>query len=166
MQVFISTVHATLLDLQQADLLGSEFNFNNNNDTTGSALAIHMNLIAGYNIDLNTNWRMTPSAILKYAEQDNISYEATLMFTNHEGSDDKFYFGFAYRDSEGPSALAGIYLTEKKNLRLGYAFDLVIQGQNAKERTSHEVMLSYRMPAIKIIPPGVIHTPRFKHFTK
>lgn len=145
-------------------LLGSEFNFSPTSDTTGSALAVHLNFMAGYHIDLSSTWRVTPSTIVKFAESDNISYEVSVLFTNHDGAFDKFYAGLAYRDSEGPSLLAGIYLTENKNLRLGYAFDLVLQGENAKERTSHEIMLTYRMAPLVIVPPSIKRTPRFKHF--
>lgn len=144
-------------------LLGSEFAFNPTNDSIASALAIHMNFMGGYNFDVSTNWRLTPTTIVKFAEADNLSYEVSLLLTNHDDDFDKFYFGFAYRDSEGPSGLVGAYLGKRKHIRIGYAFDLVLQGQNAKERTSHEVMLTYRMPPMVIRRPGQIHTPRFKH---
>lgn len=145
-------------------LLGSEFSFNSTDELSASSLAMHLNFIGGYHIDVNSNWKVTPSTIVKFAEKDNISYEVSLLATYNDGTDDKFYGGFAYRDSEGPSALLGVYLGEHRNIRLGYAFDLVMQGQNAKERTSHEIMLTYRMPAILTKEPGVIHTPRFKQY--
>ena len=145
-------------------LLGSEFDFNPNSDLTASALAIHMNFMGGYHFEVNNNWKVSPSTIVKFAEKDNISYEVSLLATYNDGEFDRYYGGIAYRDSEGPSALAGIYLGKQKQFRLGYAFDLVVQGQNAKERTSHEIMLSYRLRPILTKLPGVIHTPRFKHF--
>lgn len=145
-------------------LLGSEFAFNADNDSSGSALAVHMNFIGGYNFDISNNWKLTPSTIVKYAEKDNISYEVSLLATYNDGNADKFYGGFAYRDSEGPSAIIGAYFGNKKQFRVGYAFDLVMQGQNAKERTSHELMLTYRIAPMLIKIPGRIHTPRFKHY--
>jgi hypothetical protein len=59
---------------------------------------------------------------------------------------------------------AGVYMLKNRTgvdaLRLGYAFDLVTSGVKAKNRTSHEIMVSYMIPHLCRLKPK-IKTPRY-----
>jgi type IX secretion system PorP/SprF family membrane protein len=141
-------------------LLGSEYDLLGDGSVKSAERALHGNIMAGYYLDVSANWQIQPSGILKYAEQDNLSYEASILGMYQ----DKFYIGFGYRDSDAASVLIGVNVMENQKLRIGYAFDLITDGENAKEATSHEIRITYRMPPIIKTVPSIIRTPRFKHY--
>ena len=141
-------------------LMKSEFNFTPENDLTSAAQAIHANIMAGYNWDLNQDWMIQPSVLVKYAETDNVSFETTIL-ANYQGT---YYGGFGFREDDAISFLIGANLGNSQKFRVGYAFDWVFNGVNAKAQTSHELRVSYRMPSFKIRTPDIIRSPRFKHF--
>lgn len=145
-------------------LLGSEFNFGETSNPLQSEgftkLVTHANILLGYNWDVSPSLTISPTAIIKYAAVNNISVEFTTIGT----IDEKYYFGLAYRQGDAATALLGINLMPQKQLRIGYAFDLVVRGENAKSATSQELRLTYRIPPIIKRMPSIIRTPRFKHF--
>ncbi len=144
-------------------LLGSEFNFEDAQtlqDVVPSKLVAHGNLMFGYNWDVSPRLVISPMGLVKWAAPNNISFEFSTIGTY----DEKFYLGMAYRQESAASILTGIYLMPKRQLRLGYAFDLVVQGQDAKSTTSHEIRLTYRVPPMIKKLPSIIRTPRFNRF--
>ena len=129
------------------------------NDTAGiqgnSTMARHIFVTGGYHIPVSENVTITPTALLKYAEE--FSYEVGGRATFN----DRFYVGAGYRTEDAITAMAGISFLKDNALRFGYAFDLVTFEKDSREPTSHEIMLSYRIPKIISTPRPPIRTPRY-----
>ncbi|MEM1136087.1 MAG: type IX secretion system membrane protein PorP/SprF, partial [Bacteroidota bacterium] len=133
-------------------------NFNYGTNISFYELENHYTFLTGINLDLTRNVVLTPSAIVK-SDMNTFSVEASMIATFN----DKFYTGLSMREVEAAIAIVGVNLLKDNSLRLGYAFDYTLQARNAKETTSHEILLSYRMPALQIFEPSIIRTPRFRH---
>ncbi len=137
-------------------LNNSEFNYGT--DFSYTVLENHYSVMGGVNVDLSRTVVLSPSAILK-TDLNTYSIEASLISTFNK----KFYVGLSMRELESAIILTGIKLLPDKSLKLGYAFDYTIEAKNAKETTSHELMLTYRIPAIQIFEPAIIRTPRYRY---
>ena len=74
---------------------------------------------------------------------------------------DKLWGGVAFRRSESLSLLMGYSFLEDNTLKVGYSFDYVIQEQEAKEPTSHEIFLRYALPNLVFGGRKAVKTPRF-----
>lgn len=124
-------------------------------------LSNHLTLMGGYNYDVSSTVRLTPSAIMK-TDFNVYSFEATLVGTY----DGKYSLGVSMRETEAFIIMTGINLIDDEKvgykLRLGYAFDYTLQARNAKETTSHEIVLTYRLPAPAFYVPNPIRSPRFR----
>jgi hypothetical protein len=70
--------------------------------------------------------------------------------------------GLSYRQSEAMVVMLGYSFLKEKSLKLGYSFDYVIKAQDAKEPTSHEIMVSYSLPVTSNSEKKIIRTPRFR----
>lgn len=122
-------------------------------------LKIHGYLLAGYRINTFAFWSIEPSVLLKSVEVDNFSYDASVIATYNN----KVSGGLAYRGEESASVILGYSLLNDNSLRLGYAFDLVVGGLEAKSPSSHEFMLTYNLPKAKRSVEKIIQrTPRFR----
>lgn len=127
------------------------------------ALANSVYLFGGYHIPLNDDWKVTPTALAKTTAFKTYSFDAGAWLTYQE----KFWGGLTYRNQESVNAFVGAYIPQKrgskKMFRIGYSFDYVVQGQSAKQPTSHEILLAYTIPVPAIKLPPIIRTPRFRH---
>lgn len=125
----------------------------------GNQLKMHNYLMAGYRINTFALWSIEPSAILKAVELNNFSYDLSVIATYNK----KISGGLAFRGEESASVILGYSLLQDNSLRLGYAFDLVISGLEAKSPSSHEFMLTYNLPSVRREFEKVIQrTPRFR----
>jgi hypothetical protein len=70
--------------------------------------------------------------------------------------------GLSFRQSDALSLLLGYSFLEDKTLRVGYSLDYVVNDQEAKEATSHELMFSYSLP-VSTSRKKAIRTPRFRY---
>ncbi|WP_137401164.1 PorP/SprF family type IX secretion system membrane protein [Echinicola rosea] len=122
-------------------------------------LVNHSYLMLGYKIRTFAQVTFDPSILLKSEGFNNFSYDVSVIATY----DDRMSGGIAYRGEESLSVLLGYKLLRDKSLRIGYAFDLVMGGNEAKAPTSHEFMLTYNLPTItKKIESIIQRTPRFR----
>ncbi|MCG8307392.1 MAG: type IX secretion system membrane protein PorP/SprF [Cytophagales bacterium] len=137
-------------------ILNTEFDFGT--DELRSALENNMIINGGYKYELNYDIILTPSLLVK-TDFVSYSFDISMLGTYRE----KFWGGLSYRQSEAVVALLGVNLLKDKSLKLGYSFDYVIQAQRAKQATSHELLLSYNMPAVTGGGKKIIRTPRFRH---
>lgn len=156
-------------------LLKSSFSYGF--DQTISKVSNHMYFTGGYNLNLGSMIVLTPSALVQ-TDIKQLSYLIGAVATYN----DKFWFGINVRESFAKKDIAtggktlrnddivflvGVNLLKNKQnnnaLKIGYAFDFVTSGKNAKTRTSHEVLLSYIIvPPWDILKPK-IRTPRYRH---
>ena len=127
-----------------------------------TTLENHMFILAGYNYQLsNPDWVITPSTLIKtdfYFK--GLSFDVTGLATYQN----RYWGGVAYRFGESISGLVGMAFTKNNALKLGYAFDYTAFGTTAKKPTSHEIMLAYTFPELKIKPKPIIKDIRFNHF--
>lgn len=125
----------------------------------GNQLKLHTYLLAGYRLKASAFWSVEPSVLLKAVEVDNFSYDVSVIASYNN----KVSGGLSYRGEESASVILGYSLLNDNSLRLGYAFDLVVGGLEAKSPTSHEFMLSYSLPKARRSVERIIQrTPRFR----
>src|SRR5690606_10385887 len=103
--------------------------------------------------------RIEPSLLIKTVSFNNFSYDVSVMATHQN----KINGGIAYRGEESISLILGYSLLSDNSLKLGYAFDLVVGGLEAKSPTSHELMLRYVLPTSgRVIERVIQRSPRFR----
>ena len=140
------------------NLLHSEYFFQDSSATgNGRYLSEnHIYITGGVNFPVSADVVVTPTALFKY-DTETFSYDAGVRATYAE----KYWAGLNYRHKEAVRALVGLSLFQDNALRVGYAFDFTTFNTAAKAPTSHEVMLSYRLPEpVARIRPA-IRTPRY-----
>lgn len=144
------------LSLSASHLLHSEFNFGN--DSLANALVTHLYFMAGYDYEINYDFVLRPSILVK-SDLTTYSFDLSLLAYFRE----KLWFGFSFRQSDAMIALIGYSFLKDNSLRLGYSFDYIINAQEAKNPTSHELLLSYTLPVLSGGEKRIIRTPRFRH---
>jgi type IX secretion system PorP/SprF family membrane protein len=144
------------LSLSASHLLHSEFNFGN--DSLANALVTHLYFMAGYDYEINYDFVLRPSVLVK-SDLTTYSFDLSLLAYFRE----KLWFGFSFRQSDAMIALIGYSFLKDNSLRLGYSFDYIINAQEAKNPTSHELLLSYTLPVLSGGEKRIIRTPRFRH---
>ncbi len=158
-----------------AHLVRSSFDFKSDSALkSNSLLARNLWLGGGYNI-IFSRMVITPAAHYQ-SDFNHSSYNLGVLaqVINY-----KYWFGFNFRqsfvnqsaDNNGGKQiisddlvfLLGTSFLKNNALRVGYAFDLVTSGLGAKSGTSHEVMLSYAVPALFAPKKNPIKDPRYRH---
>ncbi|MGI4870754.1 MAG: PorP/SprF family type IX secretion system membrane protein [Janthinobacterium lividum] len=131
----------------------------------------HAYFTAGYNIEASSSVTVTPmvlakaalpgsyDAVSKYDNQHNYSFEAGVRATFN----DQFWVGANYRYDESFAGLLGYGFGPDKRYRIGYAFDFVAFNQTARALSSHEILLSLRLPKAPILFRPAIRTPRYSY---
>ncbi|MEN7546912.1 type IX secretion system membrane protein PorP/SprF [Rapidithrix thailandica] len=122
-------------------------------------LVHHLTIMGGADFEVSRVLTLSPSAVLKTDFDVFYSFEGSLIATY----DNKYYGGVSLRETEAAILLLGVHLMKDNRLRIGYAFDYTLQGREAKSATSHELLLTYKMPAFKFFERPIIRTPRFRH---
>ena len=144
------------------NLMKAQYEFANSEGTGNGKLLSenHIYATAGYHLPVSSIFILTPMALIKH-DTETFSFDAGAKVTYEE----KYWAGVNYRHKEAVGALIGLGLFTDNSLRVGYAFDFTIFNKVAKAPTSHEVMLSYRLPepTVRLKPP--VRTPRY-NFTK
>jgi type IX secretion system PorP/SprF family membrane protein len=116
-------------------------------------------LNAGYKYYLSDEFEIMPTILYKTDFVTN-TLNGGLMFTYS----DKYWLGGSYRAGDAGIIIVGVSMLENNALRLGYALDLTTNGTAAKSPTSHEILLSYSIPAPRVGgKKSIIRTPRFRH---
>jgi type IX secretion system PorP/SprF family membrane protein len=129
----------------------------------------HAYFTAGYNIDATDAVVVTPTVLVKavlpgsfsssskFFDAKNYSVEAGARATLN----DRFWVGANYRYDESISGLLGLSFAKDNAFRVGYAFDFIAFNQDARAFSSHEIMLTYRLPKPTLFVRPAIRTPRY-----
>ncbi len=148
------------LGLSSKHLNQPSFNFGN--AAYENTLKNHSYLLVGYRLRPIGPLRIEPSFLVKNVGINNFSYDVSVMATYQN----KINAGFAYRGEESVSMILGYSILKDNSIKLGYAFDLVVGGLEAKSPTSHEFMLRYaltnRSRSKEDIQRVIQRTPRFR----
>lgn len=127
--------------------------------TYSNQLKNHSYFLFGYRIRPIGQLRIEPSLLIKTVSFNNFSYDVSVMATHQN----KINAGIAYRGEESLSLILGYSLLRDSSLKLGYAFDLVTIGVEAKSPASHELMLRYVLPnSSRVVERVIQRTPRFR----
>ncbi|MDF2158881.1 type IX secretion system membrane protein PorP/SprF [Algoriphagus sp. CAU 1675] len=125
----------------------------------GNQLKNHSYLLFGYRLRPIGQLTIEPSFLLKTVSFNNFSYDVSVMVSHQN----RISGGLAFRGEESVSLLLGYSLLKDNSLTLGYAFDLVVSGLDAKSPTSHELMMRYKLiTAKKMVERVIQRTPRFR----
>lgn len=137
-------------------LLKSQFDFGLNE--ARNALENHMNFTAGYFYEVNFDLKLNPTILVK-TDFKEYSFDLGLIATLK----DKMWAGLSFRQSEAANVMLGYSFLKDKALKFGYAIDVVVKDQEAKENFSHELLLSYQLPVAINSGKKVVRTPRYRH---
>lgn len=139
-------------------LIKSEFDFGNSESR--NALENHFIFTAGYHYTYGSVSKLvfTPSVLVK-SDLNSYSFDFSVLAEY----DDKMWGGLSFRQGEAAIVMLGYSLLKDKSLRLGYAFDYIIKDQDAKQPTSHEIFVTYRLSLAGPVNKKIQRTPRFRH---
>ncbi|MEL7221753.1 MAG: PorP/SprF family type IX secretion system membrane protein, partial [Bacteroidota bacterium] len=137
------------------NLLAPDFSFG----TTGQNIVERsFALSGGIEYELNKDVVIIPSAIMR---TDLNTYTIDLGAIAYLR--DKMWGGITYRLEESANILLGYNLMKDNALKLGYSFEYVLQNQEAKQATSHELFVRFNLPNIILGGKKPVYTPRFIH---
>ncbi|MBO0935141.1 type IX secretion system membrane protein PorP/SprF [Fibrella sp. HMF5335] len=115
---------------------------------------------AGYKLGLTYAIDLQPSILYQYVQgdQNGSTFDINLLATY----DGRYSVGASYRKQESFTGLVTANVLNNK-ARVGFAYDFVTYGQNAKRPSSFELLLSYVLPAPSATPKPIVRTPRFRY---
>ncbi len=118
-----------------------------------------LNVIGSFDYYLNDDIKVSPMALWKTDFNTNV-LEGGAIFTYT----DRYWLGGSYRLNDAGIIIAGISMLKNNALRLGYSLDLTTVGATAKAPISHEILLSYAIPAPRLLAgkKTPVRTPRFR----
>lgn len=96
---------------------------------------IHSKFTAGYKFQMNRDWSIQPSVLVKYMHPAPISFDGTIQFEYMEW----IWFGLSYRNQDALIAMAGMNINDR--FKFGYSYDLTTSDLNAVSNGSHELVL-------------------------
>ncbi len=107
----------------------------------------HYFFTVGYKIDLDSNWSLVPSVLVKGLTPAPIQFDINLKVRYQN----RLWFGFSYRNKDALVGMIGVTIDNK--IDIGYAYDYTISTLNKYNYGSHEVMVGYHIPR-KQAPPS------------
>jgi type IX secretion system PorP/SprF family membrane protein len=117
-----------------------------------------VNLMAGYSFKPTYNLEVSPSILVRSTFK-TFTFDASAIATYQN----KLWGGLGFRESEAMIVLLGYNFLKDGILKVGYSFDYVIESREAKQSTSHEVFVRYKLGGLT--GGGgkkIIRTPRFR----
>lgn len=115
-------------------------------------------LMAGYTFKPTYNLEVAPSILVRSTFK-TVTFDVSAIATYQN----KLWGGLGFRESEAMIVLLGYSFLQDGILKAGYSFDYVVESREAKQATSHEVFLRYKLGALT--GGGgkkIIRTPRFR----
>lgn len=140
-------------------LLSPSFNFGIDQSTTefNNNLETTFNISGNYTYEVAYNITLEPSVLVK-TDLKTYSFDLSAILTY----DDKIWAGVSYRQQEALVLIMGYSFLKDNIMKVGYAFDYVVDEQKAKQPTSHEFFVRYTLPSIATGDKKIIRTPRFR----
>ncbi|TRX53657.1 type IX secretion system membrane protein PorP/SprF [Fulvivirga sp. M361] len=137
-------------------ILKSEFDFGI--DEVRNALENHAYLTIGYVHTVNFDVKLEPSILIQSDFNEYSFAVGGLAYYK-----DQMWGGLTFRQSDDVNVLLGYNFLKDKSLSFGYSFGYVVQDQDAKQPTTHEVLVSYQLPVNPGSGKKVVRSPRFRH---
>ncbi len=98
----------------------------------------HLFITTGYVYEYSETIKFKPTAFVKYVHGAPIAIDLTA----HAIFNDEYWAGLAFRNGESLSLLGAIQANDQ--LRIGYSYDLILNGLSSFTSGSHEIMVNYR----------------------
>jgi type IX secretion system PorP/SprF family membrane protein len=98
----------------------------------------HYYLHGGYTFDAGSDFKIVPSALIKFMETGLFQVDINALVTYKE----MINFGVSYRSEEAMSFQVG-YMNP--DIFIGYAYDLVLSGMRGNTSGSHEILFTYTL---------------------
>jgi type IX secretion system PorP/SprF family membrane protein len=98
----------------------------------------HYYLHGGYVFDVGTDFKIEPSALLKFVESGIFQADINALVTYK----DMVNFGLSFRSSEALSFQLGY---KNPDIFIGYAYDLILSGMRGNTWGSHEILFTYTL---------------------
>ena len=117
-----------------ADQLTKETISSRNTSLTFNSM-IHTKILGGYKIDLNNNFTLTPSFLVKYMSPTPLTIEVSTQFEFKEW----IWMAISYRHKDAVIGMFGLNISEK--FKLGYSYDYTISNISSYSRGGHELVL-------------------------
>lgn len=115
--------------------------------TLTGTLNTHHWATAGYKVDIDTNWFVVPSFVLKFVKGAPLTFDLNAKLRYQ----DKYWTGISYRKEDAVVMLLG--LTVKRKIDIGYAFDITRTDIKNFSSGTHEFVIGYRVPNHQYHPP-------------
>ena len=112
----------------------------------------------GIEYEINSDIDIIPSALMRTDLNTYTLDLGAILYLR-----DKMWGGITYRLEESANFLIGYNLLKDNSLKLGYSFEYVLQNQEAKQATSHELFVRFNLPNIILGGKKPVYTPRFIH---
>lgn len=125
MYVGISSTHLTAQDISASG-------------SVKYSLARHYYLMGGYTFNLTQDHAIQPNIKVKSdAASTQLDVNLTYLFRN------TFWVGVSYRMQDAIAPMIGARFLEKKNLKVGYSYDVTTSKIKGYSAGTHEIMLGY-----------------------
>ncbi|MCF8226888.1 MAG: type IX secretion system membrane protein PorP/SprF [Bacteroidales bacterium] len=108
-----------------------------------SRLKSHVFITGGYRYEIDPDWIIEPSAIIKLAHPRQYKIEVTAKLEWMQ----MVWLGIGYRMHESANIIAGYNYSDK--FYFGYSYDIGITELRNYNTGSHEIMIGYKFNAIK-----------------
>ena len=95
----------------------------------------HFRFVAGYKFEMNRDWDVTPSLLMKYVQNAPLSIEGSAIFDYKNW----LWFGASYRSTDAVVAMIGLTISER--FKFGYSFDYNVSRFNKYSAGGHELVL-------------------------
>ncbi len=111
---------------------------------------------AGHRFVVNSQLSISPTVLVR-TNLSTYTYDVGAIVSIGE----RIWTGLSYRRQESSILYLGYSLLQNKELKVGYSFDYVFVGQEAKAVTSHEIFVRYDLPDLIFGGRKKVKTPRF-----
>lgn len=133
-----STDHKWYVGASVPQITQSRVKFYNYTSTGLSRLATHYYATAGYKFDLGEDFKLEPSACLKYVQPAPFQFDLGLRLLYKE----KIWLGGAFRYLDAVSAMIGF--TMQENIMFAYSYDFTMTDIKKYSTGTHELMIGIK----------------------
>lgn len=128
--------------LSVAQLLNNKIKIFENKDGL-NRLKTHLNLVGGYHYEINSDWMLEPSVMIKGTAPRELSFDVTARVEWQRMA----WGAVSYRFHDAVSILVGYRYEDL--LIFGYSYDIGLSSIRKYNTGTHEIMIGYRFNDIK-----------------
>jgi type IX secretion system PorP/SprF family membrane protein len=110
---------------------------------TTSRLAAHAYITGAYNFNVGTDFKVEPSACIKYVAPAPLQFDIGLRGIYKE----KYWVGAVYRHLDAVSAIVGFHV--KENISVAYSYDYTLNNIKNYSTGTHEVMIGIKFHKVE-----------------